>query len=63
MEQNKSVFGRNPCPHCSVTVFLQSSLKGIDQRRGRELARLLLNLPKLSALGHRIAYGSARATR
>ena len=30
MEQNKSVFGRNRCPHCSVTVFLQRSLKGID---------------------------------
>ena len=29
MEQNKSVFGRNPCPHCSVTVFLQSSFNGI----------------------------------
>ena len=29
MEQNKSVFGRNPCPHCSVTVFLRSSSKGI----------------------------------
>ena len=29
MEQNKSVFGRNPCPHCSVTVYLLSSSKGI----------------------------------
>ena len=29
MEKNQSIFGSNPCPHCSVTVFLTSEFKGL----------------------------------
>ena len=29
MEKNQSIFGSNPCPHCSVTVFLESNFTGL----------------------------------
>ena len=47
MTTAQSIFGKNKCPHCLVTVFLPSSYNGLIHDIDGDLARLLLNLPKL----------------